>query len=113
MDGKKHLADQKLWTALQLMLDEPGAPHSVESLSSAAGMSRSTFSKRFSDAYGRGPMELLRNIRIRFASGMLAETDLPVKRIAQLAGFQSRSAFTRAFETIVGISPGAFRAESA
>lgn len=103
------LTDQKLWTALRLMLDQPEDALSVDSLAASAGLSRSAFSKRFSDAYGGGPMELLRNIRIRRAASLLADSDLPVKRVAQLAGFQSRSAFTRAFESIVGMAPGAYR----
>lgn len=103
------LTDQKLWTALRLMLDQPEDALSVDSLAASAGLSRSAFSKRFSDAYGGGPMELLRNIRIRRAAALLADSDLPVKRVAQLAGFQSRSAFTRAFESIVGMAPGAYR----
>ncbi len=103
------LTDQKLWMALRLMLDQPEDALSVDSLAASAGLSRSAFSKRFSDAYGGGPMDLLRNIRIRRAASLLADSDLPVKRVAQLAGFKSRSAFTRTFESIVGMAPGAYR----
>lgn len=103
------LTDQKLWRALRLMLDRPEDTLSVDSLAATAGLSRSAFSKRFSDAYGGGPMELLRSIRIHRAASLLAESDLPVKRIAQLAGFQSRSAFTRTFEKNIGMAPGAYR----
>ena len=106
------LADQKLWSALRRMLDCPGDQHTVESLAEAAGMSRSTFAKRFSDAYGNGPMELLRNLRVRHAAALLSDTDLPVKRVAERVGFQSRSAFTRAFENAVGVAPGVFRSGS-
>ena len=105
------LKDRSLWLALRRMLDAPGDPHSVDSLAAEAGMSRSTFAKRFADAYGRGPMELLRDLRMRHAATLLAETDLPVKRIAEMAGFRSRSAFTRTFEALIGASPRAFRRE--
>ncbi len=105
------LADEHLWTALQMMLDSPGSAHSVESLAEAAGMSRSTFAQRFSDAYGSGPMELLRSLRMHLAASLLADSDLPVKRIAELAGFKSRSAFSRAFETMVGKPPQGFRGD--
>ncbi|OUR75226.1 AraC family transcriptional regulator [Alphaproteobacteria bacterium 46_93_T64] len=106
------LVDQKLWTTLQLILDDPGKIYTVESLAELAGMSRSTFAKRFSNAYGNGPMELLRTIRMNRAASMLSNTDLPIKRISLLAGFQSRSAFTRAFEVVVGATPGHFRRNS-
>jgi len=104
------LADPTVWNALKLMLDEPGDDHNVESLAESIGMSRAAFAKRFSDAYGSGPMELLRDLRMRRAGHLLEKTDLPVKRVASIVGFASRSAFTRTFETRTGQSPSAFRA---
>lgn len=103
------LIDENLWAALRLMLDAPGDKHSVESLADAVGMSRSTFAKRFSDAYGAGPMELLRELRMNLAASLLGKSDLPVKRITELVGFQSRSYFSRAFESHFGAPPSAFR----
>ena len=105
------LKDRSVWAALERMLETPGDAHSVESLADAAGMSRSTFAKRFAEAYGSGPMELLRDLRMRLAASLLEDSELPVKRIAELAGFQSRSAFTRTFESVTGTSPSDFRAE--
>lgn len=105
------LKDRSVWAALQLMLDSPGNSHTVESLAEAVGMSRSAFAKRFSDAYGSGPMELLRELRIRMAGTLLAQTDLPVKRVATMVGFSSRSAFSRMFEVNTGQSPRSFRSK--
>lgn len=103
------LKDQSVWNALRAMLDAPGEDHSVDSLAARVGMSRSAFAKRFSDVYGSGPMDLLRDLRMRLAGSLLADTDLPVKRVAELVGFSSRSAFTRMFEKKVGQSPRQFR----
>ncbi len=104
------LSDPSIWNALKSMLDNPGAPHTVESLADSLGMSRAAFAKRFADAYGSGPMALLRDLRMRRAGQLLAKTDLPVKRIADLVGFASRSAFTRTFEAKTNQSPRAYRA---
>lgn len=104
------LADPSIWNALKVMLDEPGDPHTVESLARNVSMSRAAFAKRFADAYGSGPMELLRDLRMRRAGHLLGKTDLPIKRVADLVGFASRSAFTRAFEAKTGQSPSDFRA---
>lgn len=103
------LTDERLWTALKAMLDTPGDPHTVESLAVTAGMSRSTFANRFSVACGRGPMELLRELRMHRAASLLTRSDLPVKRVAELVGFQSRSAFSRGFSEATGLSPRRFR----
>lgn len=109
MDG---LRDARLWPVIRDMLDHPGEGHSVESLAAQAGMSRSGFAQRFQDAYGRGPMEMLREIRMRHAAQLLAESDLPVKRISEMSGFRSRSAFSRTFEALLGKPPKLFRSES-
>lgn len=104
------LADTSLWKALRVMLDEPGGTHSLESLAEAAGMSRSRFAERFKGAYGHAPMSFLRSLRMARAAQMLLNGNEPVKRIAQKLGFQSRSAFTRAFTDFCGQSPRVFRA---
>jgi len=106
------LIDERLWSALRLMLDRPSHPHTVESLAEVAGMSRSSFAARFSDAYGSGPMKLLRDLRMHLAASQLTQSELPVKRIAELTGFHSRSAFTRTFESTTGMSPRSFRADA-
>ena len=103
------LRDPTVWTALRAMLDEPGAPHTVDSLAELAGMSRSAFAARFSSAYGNGPIVLLRELRLRRAATLLKNSDLPVKRIAQMVGFNSRTAFSRVFEQYIGNSPSEYR----
>lgn len=104
------LADPTVWSALRAMLDKPGDSHTVESLADSVSMSRAAFAKRFSSAYGSGPMELLRDLRMRRAGSLLRDTDFPVKRIAEMVGFNSRSAFSRAFEAKTGQPPRVFRA---
>ena len=86
------LADPGLWRGLRAMLEDPGRPHTLESLAEAAGMSRSRFAARFQAAYGQGAMTLLRDLRL-----------------ARAVGFQSRSAFTRAFRHWSGESPARWR----
>lgn len=104
------LEDEGLWAALQVMLDQPGAPHSVESLAREAGMSRSSFADRFQSTYGRGPMDLLRGVRMRKAAELLERRNMPIDRVAGLVGFKSRSAFSRCFQASTGQSPRDFRA---
>jgi AraC-like DNA-binding protein len=103
------LADPGLWRGLCTMLDDPGRPHTLESLAEAAGMSRSRFAARFQAAYGQGAMTLLRDLRLARAAQMLAERRAPVDQVARAVGFQSRSAFSRAFVAMWGETPRAFR----
>lgn len=103
------LKDTSLWASLRAMLDDPGGAHTVESLAELCGMSRSRFAQRFADVFGTGPIELLRDLRIRKAGVLLRESDLPVKAVAHQVGFSSRTAFSRMFERSTGVSPSDFR----
>ena len=103
------LKDDGLWAALRAMLDNPGEKHSVDSLAGISAMSRSAFAARFTSAYGTGPMELLRNLRMALGAQLLENPAIPIERIAQKTGFKSRSAFTRAFKAAMDISPQQYR----
>lgn len=103
------LADGALWSAVQAMIDRPDRNHTVDSLADLSGMSRAAFASRFREAYGTGPIELLKTVRLRRAAELLAISDLPVKRISGSVGYGSRTYFSRAFKTIHGLSPDEFR----
>lgn len=103
-------SDERLSTALSLMLERPGAPHTLPKLAAAAGMSRSAFALRFGATFGQPPMAFLRDLRLRHAARLLQATDLPVPAIAESVGYTSRSYFTRSFRSLYGVDPRRFRA---
>lgn len=103
------LSDEALWGALRELLDRPDLDHTVDSLAEKVGMSRANFASRFSSAYGVGPIDFLRSVRLRRAAELLVMSDLPVKRIARMVGYESRTYFSRAFKDEHGASPDAFR----
>src|SRR3990170_3843309 len=91
------------------ILDRPQDNHTVDSLATIAGMSRSRFSHHFTLAYGVSPKSFVQTARLASAARMLKGTDLPVKSIAAAVGFASRSHFSRAFQAKFGVDPSAFR----
>ena len=107
------LQDHRLARAVTGVLEQPSAPHTVESLAAVAGMSRSIFAERFAQVYEQGPIEFVQRVRLRRGADLLRSTDLPIKLIATSVGYASRSYFTRAFSAAHGISPKAFRASAA
>lgn len=106
------LSDRGLWPVLRVMLDDPGASHTVESLAERVGMSRSRFAERFQRSFGTGPMEILRGLRLQYAARLLLEGNAGIARVAELAGYSSRSHFTEQFEGRFGLPPGRFRREA-
>ncbi len=105
------LRDPELARALDAMLAEPGAAHSLESLAATAGMSRSSFSAHFASSFAKSPMAFLREVRLNHAARLLRTTDEPVKSIAGAVGFSSRSHFSRAFKEQFGRDPADYRGE--
>lgn len=104
------LEDRRLGRAIDRILADVAAHHTVESLADAAAMSRSAFAEKFTETFGRPPMSLVHYIRMQRADRLLREGELPIEQVAQRVGFSSRSHFSRVFKEHYGISPAAQRA---
>jgi AraC-like DNA-binding protein/quercetin dioxygenase-like cupin family protein len=103
------LEDERMAKALDIMLTDPGRPHSIESLARDVAMSRTAFAREFRSSFGTPPMTFLRGIRLRRAAELLITTTLGIGAIAARVGFSSRAHFSTAFRSQFGVPPGAFR----
>jgi AraC-like DNA-binding protein len=81
----------------------------VEQIGRAFQVSRSTLFLRFKRELGRGPMDVLQEIRAARARQLLRETDMPVREVARQCGFSDPLHFTRDFTRRQGLAPTAFR----
>lgn len=68
-------------------------------------MSRSSFAARFAKIVGCPPIDYLSNWRMTLAKAALISSQKPMSEIAELAGYQSVSAFSTAFSRAIGCSP--------
>lgn len=103
------LQDPQLGAVIAAILDRPAEDYSLDQLAALACMSRSTFTKRFADAFDISPMEFVARVRMQRAARLLATTKLPIKVIAASVGYASRSYFSRLFRRHFGEDPTAFR----
>lgn len=103
------LDDPRLARAIDRIMDDPFAPHTVESLADAAHMSRSAFARRFHEAFLNSPMNLVNHVRLERAAKLLASSPSPVEQISRQCGFASRSHFSHAFKKHTGLSPAEYR----
>ncbi|MDP5307780.1 helix-turn-helix transcriptional regulator [Paracoccus spongiarum] len=62
-------------------------------------------------ARGRRAIELIHDLRLECAAGLLRQGRLPTTQIARQAGYSSQTHFTRAFVAATGRTPEAFRAQ--
>ncbi|MBP0595830.1 helix-turn-helix transcriptional regulator [Paraburkholderia sp. LEh10] len=103
------VADRRLASALEAILERSASSLSVERLADIAGMSRSAFAAQFMKAFGQSPMAMLKIVRLKKAAELLATTNYPVAEVAKMVGFSSRSNFSLAFNALHGLDPSAFR----
>jgi AraC-like DNA-binding protein len=84
-------------------------PLQAARLAKLAGVSLSTFSRRFKQATGLGMEAYVQNLRIAEAKKLLRSTRHPVEWIGRACGFQSVSYFIHLFKKKTGFSPEKYR----
>ncbi len=87
-------------------LDKPVV---LADLAKVAELSPYHFARSFAKSAGRPPLSHMRRLRIERAQSLLERSRSPLSVIARSCGFLSVSAFSAAFQAIVGQSPGAWR----
>src|SRR5262245_14756596 len=103
------LKDERIARALAALHRAPGERWRVDRLAHEAGMSRTIFAERFAALLGRTPMQYLAGWRMHLAEEMLRQPSSSVAQIAERIGYQTESAFRRAFMRVRGAGPGEVR----
>lgn len=99
------LADKQMSAAITCMHDNPGHAWTLQILAERAGMSRSIFALRFKETVGATPMEYLTRWRMLLAGERLKNPGDSISVIASSLGYESESAFGKAFRRVMGCSP--------
>ena len=84
----------------------------VEDVYRAVHLSRSTLERRFARLVGRSPRAEIMRRQIERVQRLLVQTDFPLKKIAQIAGFNYPESMCHFFKRITGQSPIAYRKRS-
>ncbi len=99
------LADKQMSAAIACIHDAPAHRWTIQELAERVGMSRSTFALKFKETVGTAPMEYLTRWRMLLAGDRLSNSDESVSVIALSLGYESESAFSKAFRRVMGRSP--------
>ncbi len=86
-----------------------GRPISLQEIAAKANMSPNYFSAYFRENVGCTFRDYLRNVRMRYSISYLANFDLPVYKISEMAGYNNYEHFERTFQREFGVSPRTFR----
>lgn len=101
--------DRQVARALRFIQDNAVRPIGVTDVVRHVGCSRRTLELRFQQILGRSVNREIQQARLDRAKRLLAETDLPVSRVAVASGFSSANYLIRLFHQRIGLSPAAYR----
>jgi len=97
--------------AVDLTMDRHSEPIELAQIASELASSERTLSRRIVEETGMRWSDLLRRFRIIAARDMLASTDSQITHVATSVGYNSQSAFNRAFKTETGLTPSRYKAQ--
>ena len=103
------LRDPQVGKALSLIHEDPGRRWTVASLAQEVAMSRAALAKRFSVHVGQTPLAYITQWRMGVAARMLRESEHPVYAIANRVGYESETAFSKAFSRAYALAPSRYR----
>jgi AraC-like DNA-binding protein len=103
------LKDPYIAKVLGAIQSDPTKAWTPVSMARAASLSRSAFAERFRATMAMTPARFVTAIRMARAADMLQHGRASIARIAEMAGYGSEAAFSRAFRKWSGSPPGALR----
>jgi LacI family transcriptional regulator len=103
------IADRDVASALRFIREHACDGIDVQDVLRAVPLSRRVLESRFRAWVGRTPHAEILRIRLDRVKELLLETDLPLERIAALAGFEHSEYMNVAFRRELGPTPGQYR----
>lgn len=103
------LARRQTARALVVMLTNPARSWTLDELAERANTSRGTLVRRFRTAVDMAPLAFLSELRFTLARHRVRATHMPLAVIGEGVGYESETAFNRAYHRRFGIAPGADR----
>jgi LacI family transcriptional regulator len=103
------VSDQDVVAAIQFIHEHCREGLSVDKVARQVALSRSTLQRRFVTALGRTPQTEIRLQQLQRVKELLAETNLSMAAVAELAGFRHTESMCRVFKRHTGQTPGVYR----
>jgi LacI family transcriptional regulator len=103
------LADREVVAAVRFIREHAHLPLRVRDVLREVAVGRRTIERRCHKALGWGLGEEIRRVHLERARRLLARTELPMKAVAQQAGFSDFRHLAVVFRQELGLSPTAYR----
>ncbi len=101
--------DPEVGAAVRYIREHACEGATVEYVLAHVPVSRSILERRFRKFLGCSPQAILRLTQLKRLKQLLSETDLPLAKISELAGFKYCEHMCVVFKREIGATPGSFR----
>ena len=85
----------------------------ISDIAKRIGINRSYLTSIFKSRTGLSPQEYLLRYRLNMACQLLLTTSQPIQEVARQIGYENPMTFSKMFKGAYGVSPSAYRAQSA
>lgn len=106
--GKNANNDKFFMDSISYIMKHYREKITIDELAHTAGLSRTSYIKRFRDATGKSPKQFITHARISAAKKLLG-TDCSITKIAEETGFYDAAHFMKTFMLVTGKSPSEYK----
>jgi len=103
------MGDKNVATALSYIREHACQGITVDQVLRQSFSSRSQLEKKFRKLIGRSPQAEIRRVQVAKIRQLLYETNFPLKKIAELTGFEHVEYMCVVFKRLTAESPGSYR----
>lgn len=111
--NQRAIADPQVAKGVRFIREHLGEGITNDSISRAAGLSRTLFQKRFREATGQSVREFILARRVERALLLIRSSDLPLAEVAEICGFRHQEYLGQVVKSATGETPGAIRRAAA
>jgi len=101
--------DQTIAEAVNFIRQNACQGVTADQVAENSHISRSLLEKKFRQFIRRSPQAEIRRVKVSKISQLLIDTDLPLKRIAEMTGFEYTEYMCVLFKRMTGLPPGEYR----
>lgn len=110
--NKPTVVDERVLSACTLISENLKAPFTVQEIADHVCLSPSRLSHLFRAFMGTGVIKWRDAQRVQYAMQILRITNVPIKSLSEMVGYDDPLYFSRVFRKHTGMSPRAFRTRS-
>lgn len=106
--GKNANNDRFFMDSISYIMKNYNKKLTIDELAHAAGLSRTSYIKRFRETTGKSPKQFITHTRITAAKRLL-NSDYSISKIAEETGFYDAAHFMKTFSAVTGMSPAEYK----